>query len=241
MLLRWISIGLLTTSTACIIDTSGSDDDGTGSGADDDATSAAGSDDAADDATSAGSASADSADETAGPEPANSRCDAFCEAFVGLQCDNGLTMPGCLLTCQSLTSSAVCDASAHAYFDCVDGATLSCNGAGDPVAEGCGLLYLDAIGCAVTENPNPDMVEPCATYCDGIAEAACEFNGTVDECNTNCLWLGNTGTGCDGPWGDFLTCANAAEISCLLGFAVAEGCGDAFAAYGECINTAGGG
>jgi hypothetical protein len=123
----------------------------------------------------------------------------------------------------------------------VDGSEVSCNGAGDPVAEGCGLEYLDAIGCAVTEDPNPDIVEPCAEYCGHVADAACPANGTEDECNTNCMWFGATGTGCSDDWATYLDCANAANWSCLLGFAVAEGCGTAFTDYQTCIDEAGGG
>lgn len=241
-----VAFALAVAAAGCVITSSDDDTEGGsgpssaegGSGATTD--TSAGS---ATGATAAGSAdgSDDSVDETGDGGPANGRCDAFCESLVELGCDNGPTSAGCLLTCQSLTSAATCDPTAHTYFDCVETSTLSCNGAGDPVAEGCGLVYLEAIGCAVDENPNPAVVEPCSDYCDAVETAACELNGTHDECNTNCLWLGNTGTGCDGEWNDFLTCANSATVSCLLGFAVAEGCGDSFTAYHDCIDAAGGG
>lgn len=172
---------------------------------------------------------------------ANDRCGPFCESLVAAMCENGPTLAGCLLTCEALTSSEICDPTAHVYFDCVEGSMITCNGAGDPVAQGCGLAYLEAIGCAVNEDPNPAVVEPCADYCDAVAAAACPGNGTVDECNTNCLWLGATGTGCGGEWETFLSCANGADISCVLGFAVAEGCGPEFEAYYACIDAAGGG
>lgn len=178
---------------------------------------------------------------TQGGGSANARCDAFCDELVAAMCSNGPTLAGCLLTCEALTSTEVCDPSANAYFDCVDGTAITCNAAGDPVAEGCGLVYLVAIGCAVGENPNPAIVQPCADYCDAIDVASCPGNGTVDECNTNCVWLGATGTGCDDEWGTYLTCANAANISCLLGFAVAEGCGGELETYYDCVDAAGAG
>jgi len=144
------------------------------------------------------------------------------------------------LTCKALTSSAACDDKANSYFDCTESTTFECNGQGNPVAKGCGVQYLVAVDCAVTESPNPAIVAPCGTYCDNIAEANCPSNGTLEECNTNCLWLGATGTGCDDAWNTYLTCANAATFSCLLGYAIAQGCGPDWQAYKACIDTAGG-
>jgi hypothetical protein len=188
------------------------------------------------DETSAASAGAESGDTTGAGLTANERCGALCEQLVAPGCDNGLTTEGCLLTCESLTSSEACDPSASEYMDCVDAAEVTCNAAGDPAAPECGLAYLVAIGCAVTENPNPALVDPCAEYCGNIEDAMCPASGTVDECNTNCLWLGNTGTGCDEEWTAYVSCFNQANVSCLIGFAVAEGCGPDFDAYWACVN-----
>jgi hypothetical protein len=160
---------------------------------------------------------------------------------VGAECENGPTMEGCLLTCKVLTSADACDEKAQTYFDCVDENGVTCNGAGDPVAESCGLAWLDAIGCAVTESPNPNVVEPCGEYCGNIADAACPNNGTEQDCNTGCLWSGAKGTGCADEWMTYLDCANAANWSCLFGFAIAEGCGPDYTAYTSCINEAQGG
>ena len=157
----------------------------------------------------------------------------------GAGCSSGPTSEGCLLTCKSLTSSSSCDAKANAYFDCVDGVSVTCNAQGDPVATGCGVAYIEAIDCAVKANPNPAIVAPCSNYCDSVVAASCPNNGSKDDCNTNCLWLGNTGTGCNDEWTKFLTCANAATFTCLLGFAAAQGCGPDFNAYTACINAAG--
>lgn len=167
------------------------------------------------------------------------RCDGFCKDLVDANCSDGPTMDGCLLTCKALTSSSACDTKANTYFDCIDGGTVTCNMAGDPTVTGCGLSYLDAIGCAVSENPNPSIVQPCQTYCGNVAAEMCPNNGTEMECNTNCLWAGATGTGCDDEWQTFLTCANGANWSCVLGFAVAAGCGQQFTAYSQCIDSAG--
>jgi hypothetical protein len=121
----------------------------------------------------------------------------------------------------------------------VEAATVQCNAQGEPVAPGCGVEWLKAIGCAVTSNPNPVMEAPCKTYCDKVVAAGCPNNGTHAECSTNCLWAGATGTGCDDEWGAFLGCANTKTFSCLLGYAVAPGCGTAFTTYTKCINAAG--
>jgi hypothetical protein len=155
-------------------------------------------------------------------------------------CTSGPTRGGCLLTCRALTSSAACDDKANAYFDCAAGTTIQCNANGEPVAQGCGVQYLQAIACAVTEKPNPSIVAPCSDYCDKVVAAGCPNNAAKPECSTNCLWAGATGTGCDDEWLTYLTCANAAQTSCLLGFAVFQGCGADFRAYTACINAAGG-
>lgn len=184
-----------------------------------------------------GSGSADSGDSTGGGGPtANERCTPFCDELVATNCDNGLTTEGCLLWCESLTSAQACEATAHEYFDCVDGETLVCNGAGDAVAPGCAVDYLVAIECAVTENPNPAIVEPCMEHCGLIQDAACPNNGELDQCLTNCLWSGNTGLGCDGEWTTYVECFNQSNVSCVLGFAIGEGCGPDYQAYLACLN-----
>jgi hypothetical protein len=170
----------------------------------------------------------------------NPGCQPLCEKIVGAECENGPTMEGCLLTCKVLTSDASCDDLADVYFDCVADGEVTCNGAGDPVAMGCGLAYLEAIGCAVNSNPNPEVVEPCTAYCDKMEEAACP-NNDIDNCETNCRWAGATGTGCDDEWITFLECANDANWSCILGFGAAEGCGSDYLDYTACIDAAGGG
>ena len=171
----------------------------------------------------------------------NPRCEPLCQKLVDAGCSGGPTLDGCLVTCKALTSAAVCDDTATDYFDCVDSVDVQCNGQGDPYAPGCGDEWLIAIGCAVNENPNPAIEAPCDSYCDSVVAAACPNNGTKDECYTNCLWVGATGTGCDDEWGTFLTCANSATFTCILGYAAAQGCGPDFQAYTNCINAAGGG
>ena len=157
-------------------------------------------------------------------------------AVVAAGCSSGPTLDACMLTCTALTSSESCDALGNAYFDCVDGVEITCDAGGDPVAPSCGLQYLLAIDCAVHSNPNPDVVEPCASYCGHVQDAACPNNAPEDECSTNCLWFGASGTGCGDAWLEFLGCANAASFACVLGFAVAEGCGEPFQAYSQCID-----
>nr|HMR04562.1 hypothetical protein [Polyangiaceae bacterium] len=187
---------------------------------------------------SAGSAGA-AGSAGSGGGTANAGCKDLCSSMVGAGCANGPTSDGCLLTCKTLTSSTKCDTTSNAYMACVKSKGVTCNAAGDPVATGCGIDYLKAIDCAVKENPNPAIVAPCATYCGKVKTAACPSNGTEAECNSNCKWLGATGTGCDDEWGAFLTCANGANFSCLLGYAVAQGCGSQFAAYTKCVDAAG--
>jgi hypothetical protein len=167
------------------------------------------------------------------------KCDPLCSAIVAANCTNGPTESGCLVTCKALTSSSTCDQKANTYFDCVAGTTVTCNAAGDPAAQGCGLQYLAAIGCAVQESPNQALVAPCSDYCDSVVTANCANNGTKDQCNTNCLWAGVTGTGCDDEWGAFLTCANGKTLTCVAGYAAAPGCGTAFTAYTQCMKAAG--
>lgn len=171
-----------------------------------------------------------------GAGSANDRCSDFCDDFVAAGCSNGPTAAGCQLTCETLTSSSTCDPQGNDYFDCVESGTVECTQAGDPFVQGCGIDWLEAIGCAVTTNPNPDIVAPCDTYCDSIVAASCPNNGTKDDCNAVCLWAGATGHGCDGEWETFLTCANQANFICVFGYAAAQGCGPEFTAYSDCIN-----
>ncbi len=168
-------------ATGCVI-TSSDDDDDTTSGATTPTggtTSPSSETDTIADSTSAGSADTDAGDTTGETPSANDRCAPICDTLVAAGCDNGPTPDGCLLTCEALTSSATCDPSANVYFDCVDDQTVTCNAAGDPVAAGCGLAYLEAIDCAVSENPNPAIVEPCAEYCGNIEAAMCPANGSA--------------------------------------------------------------
>jgi hypothetical protein len=167
------------------------------------------------------------------------KCDPLCTALVAANCQNGPSSSGCKITCKALTSSSTCDQQANSYFDCAAATTITCNGAGEPVAQGCGLEWLAAIGCAVQESPNQALVAPCDAYCDKVVAANCGNNGTKNVCNTNCLWAGVTGTGCDDEWGAFLTCANGVTLTCLAGYAVAPGCGPAFNTYRQCMQAAG--
>ena len=98
---------------------------------------------------------------------------------------------------------------------------------------------LVAIDCAVTENPNPAIETPCRDVCEAIEAADCGLNKPRNECYTDCLWLGNTGTGCDGEWATYVDCANNVTLECLVGFAVAPGCGGDWDAYWQCINNVG--
>ena len=187
----------------------------------------------------AGAAGAAGATGGSGGGTATPRCDDLCANAVAADCASGPTLAGCLLTCKALTSSATCDDKANAYFDCTDATTVECNAQGDPVSTGCGVQYLVAVDCAVKADPNPAIVAPCATYCGLIAAEGCQNNGTEADCNTNCLWLGATGTGCDDELGTYLECANAATFSCVLGYAVPAGCGTDWQAYTACIDAAG--
>jgi hypothetical protein len=175
---------------------------------------------------------------TGGGGGVNPGCDPLCTSLVGANCTNGPTQGGCLLTCKALTSSSTCDTKADAYFNCVKGTTVECNALGDPVAKGCGIQYLQAINCATTENPNPAIVQPCSDYCTKLVAKACGAN-TTDECNSNCKWLGATGTGCDDEWSTYLTCANAANFVCIGQYGSPVGCGTQFKAYSDCIKAAG--
>lgn len=192
-------------------------------------------------ASATGGAAGSSAGGTAGSGggTATAGCQPLCDAITAAACSGGPTNSGCLLTCKTLTSSAKCDGTANAYFDCTKTAGIQCNGAGDPYAPGCGLDWLKAIDCATTENPNPAIVTPCADYCKKVVATNCPGNGTEAECNSNCRWLGATGTGCDDEWSGFLSCANQANFSCVLGFAAAQGCGPQFGTYTKCIDDAG--
>ncbi len=186
--------------------------------------------------TESGSAASESGNTTGSGPSANERCLPLCEALTEPACEGGLTLEGCMLTCEVLTSANECDPTAHLYFDCIDASTVTCDAAGDPQAPGCGPSYVAAILCAVTENPNPAIVEPCQTHCELVGELECPNNASEDDCNTNCLWLGATGTGCDDEWAGYIDCFAESERSCLLGFAVGSGCGPAFDAYTTCIN-----
>lgn len=166
-------------------------------------------------------------------------CEPLCEELSTSGCDDAPTYDGCMLTCLSLTSSSACVPSANDYFDCADATSVECASWGDPYFPGCGDEWLVAIDCAVTENPNPAIQQPCGDYCDTVEALGCEFNNPRDECYTNCLWLGNTGTGCDDEWATYLDCANGVTMECLLGFAVAPGCGPDWDAYWQCINQVG--
>lgn len=166
------------------------------------------------------------------------RCDATCNTLVAVGCSNGLTKAGCMVTCKALTSSPKCDPTGKAYFDCADGKKATCNGAGDPVIVDCAIANLNALNCAVGENPNPAIVGPCVSYCDAVTAKSCANNLPKAECNTNCQWAGATGIGCDDEWKNFVTCANGKPITCVVGYALSIGCGAEFKVYTNCINAA---
>jgi hypothetical protein len=103
----------------------------------------------------------------------------------------------------------------------------------------CSIEYLNAIDCAVSKSPNPDVVAPCATFCTAVADAKCTNTPTPEACNSNCLWAGATGIGCDQQWKSYLACANSSPLTCsLLGYAKAPGCGVLLVDYTKCINAA---
>ena len=233
--------------SACIITTDDADDDANADATTNAAMDASGDTSEADDTTGdaaddtageTGEGTADGTGDTGDPGSANDRCPTFCADIVAAGCESGPTMEGCLLTCEALTSAPVCDPTAHAYFDCVDGAEITCNGLGEPVAGVCGLSYLAAIECAVTEDPNPDIVEPCAAHCDAVAAADCDLSQSVEDCNTDCQWLGAEGVGCDEALGEYLECVTEAEITCIVGYAVPQGCGQQWQGYWDCVDAA---
>jgi hypothetical protein len=170
------------------------------------------------------------------------RCEPLCQTLAGSGCDSAPVEENCLVTCLMLTSSSACEATADDYFDCTEAATVDCNAAGEAYFPGCGDEWLVAIDCAVNENPNPAIEQPCDDYCDKIVAANCPQNGTKDECYTNCLWFGAGGTGCDDELSTYLSCANDSmtEMICIAGYAVAVGCGPAWTAYTDCMNAVGG-
>ncbi|MBW2525604.1 MAG: hypothetical protein JRI23_15580 [Deltaproteobacteria bacterium] len=169
----------------------------------------------------------------------SNRCEPLCQDIAASGCENGTDYDGCMITCLALTSSAVCRSSADDYFDCTESSTIACSAYDDPYYPTCGDEWLVAIGCAVTEDPNPAVEQPCSDGCDAIAAASCPNSAPRDECYTNCLWLGATGTGCDDEWLDYLECANDVTMECLLGYAVAPGCGPEFTAYWDCLDAIG--
>jgi hypothetical protein len=243
---RWYYLGFVLglSASACILQPDEDDDAGGGTDADagtETMPASAGTQSSVDPSSADGSSESGSAEGTSsgGEVDATQRCDALCELWLAADCNDNWTMAGCMLTCESLTSAGACNASANTYIDCAESSTIACDANDATYAVGCGLEWLDAIGCAVTEDPNPDLVDPCAEYCGNVQEAACPANGTENDCNVACLWSGNPGVGCDPQWLTFLDCANAAEWSCLIGFAVAEGCGDELTDYGVCVGEAG--
>lgn len=165
------------------------------------------------------------------------RCEPACTAAVSKGCQNTGTKEGCLLTCKALTSASKCDATGNAYFDCAETHTVSCNPAGEPFVDGCSIEYLNAVNCAVSEQPNPDIVEPCAKLCGSVIKAACASTPSLDECKSNCLWAGATGVGCDSQWEAYLSCANNVTLACFV-VAFAPGCGPLLNAYTKCVNAA---
>ena len=184
------------TTSGDTVDPAGSEDDADGS----ESGPASGAESDGETGSSSGSSSG-SGSETGADVDATQRCDAFCERWLAAGCDEDWTMGGCMLTCESLTSADACNASANTYLDCAEDTTIECDAAGTTYAVGCGLQWLDAIECAVTESPNPAIVEPCAEYCGNVQAAGCPANGPESDCNIACLWSGNTGVGCDTEWG----------------------------------------
>ena len=119
----------------------------------------------------------------------------------------------------------------------MQGSTVACDAQGAVYAQGCGLDYLAAIGCAVTEDPNPAIIEPCTEYSGTIADQMCPSSDTEDSRNIRCRWNGNTGSGCDDEWQTYMDCAVGADWSCIVGFAVPAMCGEPYAAYYDCLNN----
>ncbi len=170
---------------------------------------------------------------------ANARCGEVCDALVGAACTNGLTNERCLGACGSLTSSPTCDDVDNTYFDCLLDTGATCDQVGDPVGVGCGFAYLAAIECAVSQDSNPDLIEPCMNHCATVGAADCAFSLPEADCNTNCRWLGDPDVGCEDEWTSYLSCFSEAPVSCLQGYAAGVGCGPAFMAYTECANATG--
>lgn len=176
---------------------------------------------------------------TGGNVSGSDRCEPICEDFAMSGCGNGTDYDGCMITCLALTSSSSCRSSADDYFDCSDSTTVECNAWDQPHYPTCGDEWLIAVGCAVTENPNEAVEQPCDEACDAIQVADCDYTKPKQECYNDCLWWGATGTGCDDEWADYLDCANSVTMECLFGVAVAPGCGPEYGAYWECLDAIG--
>ncbi|MBW2454948.1 MAG: hypothetical protein JRI68_10570 [Deltaproteobacteria bacterium] len=167
------------------------------------------------------------------------RCEPLCQQLSVTSCDHTVGYDGCMLTCLSLTSAAACSSEADNYFDCTQGKPVQCSSWGDPYFQGCGDEYLIAVDCAVSEDPNPAMEQPCDEFCDNKVNTGCASDNPKSECYTNCQWLGATGTGCDDEWMTYLDCANAATWSCVLEYAVPQGCGPDWMSYYDCLDAVG--
>ncbi|RLB47368.1 MAG: hypothetical protein DRI90_26420 [Deltaproteobacteria bacterium] len=167
------------------------------------------------------------------------QCEPLCEKLAAASCDHTVGYDGCMITCLALTSASACTSVADDYFDCTDGKSVACSAWDDPYFQGCGDEYLIAVDCAVGEDPNPAMVEPCDDFCDAKVATGCANDNPKSECYSNCQWLGATGTGCDDEWMTYLDCANAATWSCVLEAAVPQGCGQDWLDYYACLDAIG--
>lgn len=143
-------------------------------------------------------------------------CQETCDAEVAANCPSGPTASACADGCNLTTRVPACADELANLFDCVgDNDTTSCSNAGEVVFDECVTEQIDAYACVLQEAPDPELEEPCESYCGAVSDVMCDNEGgDLTGCILYCQSIGTTVPSCQAAWQNVLACGESAEFEC---------------------------
>jgi hypothetical protein len=165
-------------------------------------------------------------------------CTQLCTKEQAANCPGFGSLSSCMVGCDLLLRNPTCASQVQGLFTCTESSTASCDAQGNPTFANCGVQYLGAASCALTNAVDTSLSSACTTYCDAVAAAKCPNDSDVNSCISTCGIVGNL-FGCDPQWTQYVTCANGAMLSCGSdGKASAPACISQVATFYACAAAA---
>jgi hypothetical protein len=173
------------------------------------------------------------------PPEFEDRCKANCASAAQARCPNSPAQRECVQQCRLTTQRPECVSAVEALFDCVEAGMFECNEEGEASVPGCERAATAATLCVLGNASDPELREPCETYCADASIAECPNAESESDCVLGCQLAGGLLTECGMSWRDYLTCSEGASFYCGDdGKPVAEGCESKFLLFAACYAEA---